>query len=104
MAKNSPKSDDYNVPTDPDNKGFTVDPGFSRKHAQQREKVERMEEDFLAELKKAFRENKSQLAREFLEYGQRNPGGERVKSPGVWGGDVGAEYTGMDRFKPEDEE
>lgn len=92
------------MPSDPDDKGFTVDPSFHRKHLQQREKVERMEEDFLAELKRAFRENKSKLAREFLEYGQRNPQGDRARSPAVWGGDVGSEYTGIDRFQPEDDE
>lgn len=104
MAKNSPRSDDYAVPTDPDGKGFTIDPSFHRKHQQQREKVERMEEDFLEQLKQAFRENKTKLAREFLDYGRSNPQGDRARSPAVWGGDVGPEYTGLDRFQSEDDE
>lgn len=103
MAKNSPRSDDYFIP-DPDDKGFTVDPSFHRKHQHQREKVERMEEAFLDQLKQAFRQNKTKLAREFLEYSQRNPQGDRARSPAVWGGDVGSEYTGIDRSSSEDDE
>lgn len=97
MAKNTPRTEDYIVPLDPDDKGFTVDPTFHRRHMAQREKVERMEEDFLAELKQAFRENKSKLAREFLDYSRENPQGGRARAGAVWGGDVGDEFTGMDR-------
>ena len=78
-----------------DEKGFTTYARFKEKHEKQREKVERMEENFLEQLKNAFRDNKTRLARDFLQYRNENPYGAKIKIKDAWGG-AADDFTGWD--------
>lgn len=84
--------------TDPDaNEGFTVSEKFQKRFEKQRERVERMEEDFKAELAREMKKNRAKLAKEFMDYAHRNPEGARAKVSTVWGG-YADDYTGFDRL------
>src|SRR5215510_472532 len=91
-----PRTEDYIPVGDDDHDGFTVDDRFKRKFERQREKVERLEEQFLEEMKRELRKNRAQIAREFIDYANQNPSGQRVRIETVWGG----EATGNDYERP----
>lgn len=77
-----------------DDKGFTTYARFNQKFEKQREKVEAMEENFLEQLKNAFRDNKTRLARDFLQYRNENPYGGKARVEKNWGG-YADDYTGI---------
>lgn len=101
-----PRSDDYIPVGNDDHEGFTVSDKFQRDYERKRERAERLEREFLEGLKADFRKERARLAREFMEYNQKNPEGGRVRLNTVWGGEAGgSDYTGYTReMNPETDE